>query len=118
VSTRRRSDSPRTVALRPASQPRRRSDEVPHTVALRPVELNALLQASAAHGGDADTERPTVQLLPLEPMELDPDPTPQPIFGRGSEPVRQARGSRRSREMLRVEDIQPGSGGRRRRPTR
>lgn len=114
MSNRRRTESTRTTALRPPDRGR--------TLALRPAELNALVQASAACGGDADPDRPTVELLPLDPAAPDPPaPTPVPIFPRGSAPVRNARGTRRSRELLRVEDLKPdgdGGTGRRRRPTR
>lgn len=121
----------------------RRRIEAPETIALRPIELNALLQASAGGDpSDAagqtvemlplddglepepDAELPTTEMIRIggapgptrSTRQLRPlasSSAPRPVLARGSEPVRSARGTRRSREMLSVGDIRPAGGGRR-----
>jgi hypothetical protein len=104
----------------------RRRTEPPQTVALRPIELNALLQMVAGGDEPLDPAGSTVEMIPLE-AEPDPEaeaeaeaeaattrmvrldheaarirptvamrpltasPAPKPVLARGSEPVPRAR---------------------------
>jgi hypothetical protein len=106
VSNRRRLDSTPTTSLR---SPDRAAKGTP-TTPLRAAEIAALLQSGAGTLDDgADESSPTVEMVALEPA---PEPEPPPRLPRGSEPIRGARGTRRSRESLRIDDIRPGRRGR------
>jgi hypothetical protein len=116
----------------------RRRIEDPQTVTLHPIELTALLQPSGG-GEKFDAAGQTVEMLPMIDPEPDAElpttkmiriagapgparPTlsirrlasssaPQPVLARVSEPVPSPRGTRRSREMLRVDDVKPPAAG-------
>jgi hypothetical protein len=104
VSTRRRLDPMPTTSLRAPARSARGTPTTP----LRAAEIAALLQSGAGSLDDgADANAPTVEMVALEP-----EPEPPPRGARGSAPVRGARGTRRSREILRVDDIRPGRRGR------
>jgi hypothetical protein len=76
-----------------------------HTVALRPTELGSIVPHVTAAEGPVDPTGPTVEMLSLGGADGD---------GSGdkartsSGAARHARGIRRSRELLRVEDIKHG----------
>ena len=122
----------------------RRRTEVLQTVALRPIELTALLQTTGGGeesdatgqtvemlplddvpGPEPDPELPTTEMIRLGDAPGPARPTrsirrlasssaPYPVLARGSEPVPRARGTRRSREILRADDIKPAGRGPRR----
>lgn len=107
MSTRRRLESTVTASLR--SRERVSARGTP-TVPLRAAEILALVQhAAVATDAAPDPASPTVEMV-----ALDPAPAPAvPRLARGREPVRGARGTRRSRELLHADDIKRGgSGGR------
>ena len=103
MSTRRRLDSTATASLR---SPERISARGTPTVPLRAAEILALVQhAAVATDAPPDPASPTVEMVALEPESA-------PRLARGSEPVRRARGTRRSRELLHADEIKRGGSGR------
>ena len=106
VSNRRRLGSAPTISLR---SPERVSARGTPTIPLRAAEIAAVVQRAAVALDDAaDPASPTVEMI-----AFDPEPAAAPRVPRGSEPIRRVRGTRRSREQLRVDEIKPGGSRRR-----
>jgi hypothetical protein len=141
VATRRRTQPPpaATVALRPIEvsalvqasiEIDDESDPDRRTTARRPLDersaseretVEVLALEAFAPEGKPDWARSTVQMRPLPTAPpMPPQSTPTPMLARGSSPIPRPRITRRSCEILRIEDINPdgaAGGGRKRKPT-
>jgi hypothetical protein len=140
VATRRRTQLPpaATVALRPievsalvqaSADIDDELDPDRRTTARRPLDerpgperetVEVLALEAPAPGAKPEWARSTVQMRPLPTAPPVPPATTKPMLARGSAPIQRPRVTRRSCEILRIEDIDPdgaGGGRRRRKPT-
>ncbi len=135
-----------SAILQAAAEVDDESDPDRRTTALRSLDewpaperptIEVLPLEAPTAGGEPEWAQPTLQMRPLTarpapalpaprpgpPRPPPPPSTPRPMIARGSASIRQPRGTRRSCEILRIDDIKgagkpDGDAGQKRNPTR